>query len=202
MDWFFNKLDEIRKGGLEVFFLFLSAFCFIDWFSIAVWEINIAEKFSKLTLIEITYPIIGYFCIFYILKLVRFLIMTLIRISFFYPKRDEDYYKSRKEYYYLDDLLEDSNRENNDVKYKNYLRFKSKNEVQNNLKTLVFVTVLMIITDCILSGTVMRILIGYRIFSASLVLFGIGLILFCFQTDNEDDNTNTYIRKEKFKIQE
>ncbi len=200
MDWIFSKLGEVRKGGLEAFFLLVSSFCFVDWFSIAIWKINMAEKFSKLTLIEITYLIIAYFCVFYFLKLSRFLITTLIVSRFTNRAKDKDYYRSKEDYYYLDDLLKDSMSENNEVKYKNYLRLKTLNETRNNLKTFVFVTVVMIIIDSAKSGTIIRTLSEYKVFSTVLILFGFGLLVWGLQSDSDDD-TNTFIRNEEFKIE-
>lgn len=149
---------------------------------------------------EIAYTIMLYFCAFYFLKLIRFLITNLIVIRFNQQKLDKEYFSSKKKYYYLDDLLKESIQENNNVKYQNYLRLHSQNETQNNLKTFAFITVIMIIVDCCFPETILRTLLNYRIVLSVTILFGLACMYFGLQLDKDDD-TNTYIRREELEIQ-
>lgn len=193
MEWIISKIGDLRKGGLEFFFLVISSFLYVDLFSVYFLKTKLIDKFSEFTLFEIVVVIISYLCTFYFLKLMRFLITTIIvsRIT---------KYEKIKDYYDLKELLEQSIRENNDIKYKNYLRLKSLQEVRNNIKTLIFVTLVIGIIDVFLAGTTIRLLIDYKILQGFLIICGIIFLIISFQED-EDESSTTWIRKEEFSIQ-
>lgn len=193
MDELLNKLNELIKGRLEFFFLLISAFLFIDSFSIVLWNTNLIDKLSNFTLTEIIILVVSYLCVFYLLKLVRFLITVFLTSRLNKTKEDKDYYR-------LKDLLEESIIENNDVKYQNYLRIKVQNESRNNVKTMVFVTLIIGIFDACFSDSIIRFLCSFKIIVLILFLFMVISILYGLQED-EDEYSSTLIRRDKFKIE-
>jgi hypothetical protein len=185
---FFNKIDGLKKEGLEIFFLTISGFLFLDLATIVFYKMKLEDKFNEFTVYEITVVAIIFFCVFYSTKVIRFLIVNFIIGRFF--SSNEIY----NEYYNSNDLLREAVYENNSVKFNIYHNLKSERKKSNNLKHLNFLALTMIITNAWFENSVIRYISDFKLILIFLIMTGFGLLLFGLQ---ENELTTTLIKKKE-----
>jgi hypothetical protein len=187
---FFNKIDGLKREGLEIFFLTISGFLFLDLVTIAFYKMKLEDKFNEFTVYEITVAAVIFFCVFYSTKVIRFLIVTFI-IGRFFSNNEK-----HNEYYNSNDLLREAVYENNSVKFNIYDNLKSERKKSNNLKHLNFLVLTMIITNACFENSAIRYISGFKLILIFLFLTSVGLLVFGLQ-ENEDELTTTLIKKKE-----
>ena len=155
MEWFLDKIGGFRSGGAIAFFLIINAFLYVDIISLIKYNGKLFENFQSLSIKEIFILIIIFLSIYYTLRFFRNLLV--IYIAFKFSKKETD-----RKYYTLYELLDASVKENNSVKYEMYHTLKSGQETNNEVKLLSFIALFLLMLDCFLDQSVVRLIFEYK----------------------------------------
>ncbi len=184
---YFNKIEGLKNDSIEIFFITINGLLFLDFACLTQNNLTLKNNYNNLSIYEIIVFTCAFLCLFYLVKIVRIIMLTIFSIRF-------SKYKIHSKYYNLKILLEEAIHENNSVKYNFYKSKQKEHKKNNNLKHLSILTIVVLILNFTMDKSIIRNLLEYKI--VFLFLSVVMFILFLYGVQkNEDDNSEIIIEK-------
>jgi hypothetical protein len=165
-----EKMDKLHFPGLYLTLFLVSAILFVDCFSLQFWGETVTGIFAKPDTYKSIILLIFYLIGIYLVMLFKLVVAATTSARWLKIENVEERINSEDTYYTAQRLLNDAVKEDNKVKYQIYERVEANEKQVENIKTMSYATVLLIIWDFFLSRSVMRIASEHFIFWVVLSL--------------------------------